>query len=120
MGKFLLILNRFINLYLYYVIMACFLSLVPFINPNYPLFNFIFKFAGFYLLPPFAGFAFGPAMLLIVLVLVSSGIDKIYNKFYAKENPQIIVLSPEEFIKAMNNKDEFIKSLEEGKDKKEK
>ena len=30
-------------LYMYYVLGACMLSWVPNINPDYPLFNFIFK-----------------------------------------------------------------------------
>ena len=120
MAKFIIFLDRLVNFYLYFVVMACFLSLVPYINPDYPMFHAIFKLAGFYLIPPVGGFAFAPALVLVVLVLVSKGLNKIFNKYFAQQQPKIIVLSPEQFIKAMENQNEFIKSLEEGKDEKQK
>lgn len=118
MAKFLIILYRIINLYLYYVVMACLLSLLPYINPNYPLFNAIFKSAGFYLIPPVFGFIIGPAVILVGLALLSNFIEKYYNEHYAKNKPKIVVLTPEQFMRAMENKDEFIKSLEESEEEK--
>ena len=41
MAKVIIFLDRLVNYYLYFVVMACFLSLVPNINPDYPLFDFI-------------------------------------------------------------------------------
>lgn len=119
MGKFLLFLNNLVNFYLYFTVMACFLSLIPYINPDYPMFHVIFTAAGFYIVPPFAGFAFGPAVMLTALVLISTGLNKLYEKYFMPEQPKIVVLTPEQFINAMQNKDEFIKSLEESEDKKE-
>ena len=63
MAKFLIYIIRILNLYLYFVVGACLLSLVPNINPNYPLFHYIFKFAGFYLIPP----VFGVSLISIML-----------------------------------------------------
>ena len=120
MAKFIIFLDRLVNFYIYFVVMACFLSLVPHINPNYPMFHAVFKLAGFYLIPPVAGFAFAPVLMLVVLTLISTGLDKIYAKYFAKNQPKVIVLSPEQFIKAMENQNEFIKSLEEGKDEEQK
>ena len=51
--------------------MACFLSLVPNINPDYPLFNFIFKAAGFYIIPTIYGFIISPVLIMISLALIS-------------------------------------------------
>ena len=36
---------------------------------------------------------------MICLVLISTGLHKIYEKYYASKEPQILVMSPEEFIK---------------------
>lgn len=103
MAKFILFLDRLVNLYLYYVVMACFLSFVPNINYDYPLFHFIFLSTGFYLIPPVFGFIIAPMLILTVCVLISTGLRKIYTKYYLKDiEPSIIVL----------NKDQFNKSLE--------
>lgn len=96
MAKFILFLERLVNLYLYYIVGASLLSWVPNINHNYPLFHYIFKFAGFYILPPFMGFIFAPVILMTICVLVSMGLEKIYNKFYANKEPKVIILSPNE------------------------
>lgn len=101
MANLIIFLDRLINLYLYFVIAACIMSWVPNINPNYPLFHFIFKFAGFYIIPPFAGVSFSPALVMVTAVLISMGLRKIYIKYYASKNPQIIVLTPEEFAKKL-------------------
>ena len=106
MGKFILFLDRLINLYLYFVVMACFLSLVPNINPNYPLFHCIFKFAGFYLIPPIFGINISPMPSMIALVLGSMGLKKLYVKFYAKNEPKIVILSQKEFEKKFINKED--------------
>lgn len=116
MAKFLIYLIRIVNLYLYFVVGACFLSLVPNINPNYPLFHYIFKFAGFYLIPSIFGVSFSPMAVLVCTALVSMGLVKLYDKYYASKEPQVIVVSPEEFIRKMaqfeklKNKDDEISS----------
>jgi uncharacterized protein YggT (Ycf19 family) len=97
MAKFIIFLDRVVNLYLYYVVMACFLSLVPNINYDYPLFDFIFKTAGFYLIPPFFGVSFSVMFVMIALALISTGLKKIYIKYYFENEPKIVVLSKEEF-----------------------
>lgn len=122
MDKFLIFLNRLINFYLYYVVMACFLSLVPYINPNFPLFKFIFTSAGFYLVPPILGISFSPAIIMIILVFCSQGINKIYEKYFAQKEQKIIIMSPEEFIQKINQDKTFfeeknIKEQEEVKRK---
>jgi uncharacterized protein YggT (Ycf19 family) len=99
MARFIIFLDRVVNLYLYYVVMACFLSLVPNINFDYPLFDFIFKSAGFYIIPPIFGVSFSVMFVMMALVLVSVGLKKIYLKYYAKDEPQIVILSKEEFEK---------------------
>ncbi len=106
MGKFILFLDRLINLYLYFVVMACFMSLVPNLNPNYPLFHCIFKFAGFYLIPPIAGINISPMPQMMALVLISMGLRKLYAKYFAKKEPRIVILSQEEFEKKFINKED--------------
>ena len=106
MGKFILFLDRLINLYLYFVVMACFLSLVPNINPDFPLFHFIFKFAGFYLIPPIFGINISPMPSMVGLVLCSMGLKKIYIKFFAKKEPKIVFLSKEDFEKKFIKKED--------------
>lgn len=101
MANFIILLDRIVNLYLYYVLGACLLSWVPNINPNYPLFHVIFKFAGFYIIPPFAGVSFSPALVMVVAGLISLALRKIYNKYYADEVPQIIVLTKDELIEKL-------------------
>ncbi len=109
MAKFIVFFNRLINLYLYFILGACLLSWVPNINPNYPLFHAIFTAAGFYILPPFMGLSFSPALVMLALGLVSVGLVKIYNKFYAPKEKEIIVLTPEEFIEKINKEAEKTK-----------
>lgn len=111
MANLILFLDRLVNLYLYFVLGACLLSWVPNINPDYPLFDFIFKFAGFYIIPPVAGFSLSPTLVMVVAVLVSMGLRKIYAKYYADKNPKIIVVTPEELMQKLNE--------EKGKDKKD-
>lgn len=96
MGKFIIFLYRLANLYLYFVLCACVLSWIPNVNPDYPLFHFIFKFAGFYLIPPVLGLLISPAVILIVTSLVIMGLSKIYNKFF---EPQLFYMSSEQFLK---------------------
>lgn len=119
MAKFIIFLDRIVNFYLYFVVMACFLSLVPNINPNYPLFNFIFKASGFYILPGFWGITFSPAVVMITLALISAGLHKIYEKFYAKNEPKVIVMSPEEFIKQIQKDSNEIEAIIENSEDKE-
>ncbi len=113
MAKFILFLDRLINLYLYFVIGACILSWVPNINPNYPLFHMIFKSAGFYILPPFMGLSFSPAVVMVVCALISMGLGKIYNKYFASNEPEIIVVTPDQFIKEIREEN---KKKEDKKD----
>ena len=98
MAKFIRFLYRLINYYLYFVVMACFLALVPNINPNYPLFNYIFKIAGFYIIPPIFGLIISPMLVLIISALIMMGLDKIYTKYYASKDPKVLVMTPEQFI----------------------
>ena len=114
MAKFIVFLDRLVNLYLYFVVMACFLSLVPNINPNYPLFDFIFKAAGFYLLPGVIGITFSPAVVMIVLALISAGLRRIYDKYFAKDEPKIVVMSPEDFIRKIQQESDDIEAIIDG------
>lgn len=98
MAKFILIIDRLVNLYMYYVGLACLLSWVPNINPDYPLFHFIFMSSGFYLLPPFMGFLFAPVLIMVLCALSSAGLGKLYDKLNKEKEPRIIIMSPEEFI----------------------
>ena len=102
MGKLILFLGRLINLYLYFIIGACVLSWIPNINPEYPLFNFIFKMAGAGILPPVLGFDIGPAVLMAALALIWAGLEKIYRKYYAPKEPEIIVITKDELIEKLN------------------
>lgn len=95
--KFIIFSDRFINLYLYFIVFACILSWVPNINPNYPLFNLIFKISGFYLLPPFMGFTVAPIVIMMVLALLSIGLHKIYKKLFTLDPSKFIVLTKEDF-----------------------
>ena len=112
--KLVIFADRLVNLYLYFIIGACILSLVPNINPNYPLFHYIFKFAGFYLIPPLLGFSFSPMVLMITLVMISIGLHKLYHKYFYVE-PQVYVMSAQDFFDKVNKQDkEFFENL--GKD----
>ena len=106
MAKFIQFLYRLVNYYLYFEVMACFLALVPNINPNYPLFNFIFKIAGFYLIPPIFGFIISPMFVMIVSALIMMGLSKIYMKYYAPKEPKVVVMSPEEFIETIKKNEQ--------------
>ena len=113
MNRFILILDRLVNLYMYYVGLACLLSWVPNINPDYPLFHYIFLSTGFYLLPPLGGFIFAPLFIMVLCALISAGLGKLYEKLSKGKEPRIVILSPEEFfakieqekLKTENNKD---------------
>lgn len=102
MAKFILFLDRLIYFYIYFVIGACLLSWVPNINPDYPLFAYIFKAAGFYLIPPILGFSFSPTVVVLALVIISVGLRKLYDKFFAKKEPEIIILTKDELINKLN------------------
>mgnify|MGYP006916028600 CR=1 FL=1 len=101
MKKLIIFLYRVVNYYLYFIVMACFLAIVPNINPNYPLFHRIFQLAGFYIIPDIFGFIISPMILMTVLALIMIGLGKIYDKYYASKEPQVIVMSPEDFMKKM-------------------
>lgn len=102
MANFIIFLDRVVNLYLYFVIGACLLSWVPNINPDYPLFDFIFNSAGFYIIPPIMGISFSPALLMVVLALISMGLRHIYLKYYAVKEPKVIVLTKDELLAKLN------------------
>lgn len=112
MAKFIRFLYRLVNYYLYFVVMACFLALVPNINPNYPLFNYIFKIAGFYLIPPIFGFIISPMLVMIISALIMMGLGKIYDKYYAPKEPKVIVMTPEQFIEQVKkNEKDYIENI---------
>ena len=116
MAKFIIFLDRVIYLYLCFIMGACLLSWVPNINPDYPLFSFIFKAAGFYLVPPIFGIGLGPALVMVVCAFVSFALGKIYQKFFAKKEQKVVVVTPEELIQKLKEQEEnFIKK--EKKDK---
>ena len=106
MAKFIRFLYRLVNYYLYFVVMACFLALVPNINPNYPLFNYIFKIAGFYLIPPVFGFIISPMLVMIISALIMMGLGKIYAKYYAPKDPKVLVMTPEQFIEQIKKNEQ--------------
>ena len=106
MAKFIRFLYRLVNYYLYFVVMACFLALVPNINPNFPLFNCIFKIAGFYLIPPVFGFIISPMLVMIISALIMMGLGKIYDKYYAPKEPKVLVMTPEQFIEQIKKNEQ--------------
>lgn len=118
MANFILFLNRLINLYLYFIVGACVLSWVPNINPNYPLFHYIFNLAGFYILPPFMGMNFSLAFVMVVCAIIIAGLEKIYSKYYAEKEPKIIVVSPEEFLAKLTQQKEEVKKNDSDNDNK--
>ena len=118
-GKLIIFTDRLINLYLYFIICACFLSLVPNINPNYPLFSYIFKFAGFYLIPPVFGFSFSPMAIMICIVFISLGLHKLYNKYFKPEE-SVYIIPAEEFLKTIKSQElEINKTLEDNTSEKD-
>ena len=98
MGKFIIFLIKLIYLYLYFIIGACILSWVPNINPAYPLFHYIFTAAGFYIMPAFAGISFSPALVMVLCALAITGLEKIYDKYYKKDEPKVVILTQQEFL----------------------
>ena len=113
MGKFILFLDRLVYLYIYFIMGACILSWIPNINPNYPLFNIIFKIAGAGIIPPVLGFDIGPAGIVIILVLISTGLRKLYLRFFKPEEPEVIVLTKDDFEKCL---DKYNKMKKEDED----
>ena len=103
-GGFIIFVNNAVCLYLYFIVGACLLSLVPNINPNYPLFHYIFKIAGFYLIPPVLGFSFSPMLIMITLVLISMGLQKIYVKYFQEEQ-EVYIIPAEEIFQQINNEE---------------
>ena len=102
MANFILFLNRLINLYLYFIVGACVLSWVPNINPNYPLFHYIFNLA----------------LVMVVCAIIIAGLEKIYSKYYADKEPKIIVVSPEEFLAKLTQQKEEVKKNDSDNDNK--
>lgn len=100
-AKLIIFLDKILNLYLYFIIGACVLSWVPNINPDYPLFHYWFVGAGFYIVPPILGVSFSPVIAMIVAGAMSMGLRKLYDKFYKKDEPKIVVMTPEEFMQKM-------------------
>ena len=114
MAKFIIFLDRLIYLYLCFVMCACLMSWIPNINPDYPLFHAIFTTAGFYLIPPVFGLGIAPALVMCVCALVSYGLGKIYQKFFAKKDSKIVVVTPDELIQKLKEQEqEFIKKEQE-------
>ncbi len=106
MVKFIKFLYRLVNYYLYFVVMACFLALVPNINPNFPLFNYIFKIAGFYLIPPVFGFVISPMLVMVILALIMMGLNKIYTKYYAPKEQNVIIITPEQLVEQIKKNEQ--------------
>ncbi len=117
MGKFILYLDRLVNLYLYFIVMACLLAIVPNINMNYPFFHAIFKLAGFYLIPPLAGVSFSPMLVMTVLALVSMGLKSLYMKYFAKDDGSVIIIQSSDIERTMK---ELSNLKEESSNKEEK
>lgn len=101
--------SRVINLYMYYVGFACLLSWVPNINPDYPLFHFIFVTTGFYLIPPIFGFVLSPLLIMTVCVLASQWLVKLYLHLTKDKRPEIIIMSPDEFFKKFEQQNQIKK-----------
>ena len=62
----------------------------------------MFVGAGFYLIPPIMGISFSPVITMLVAGILSMGLRKLYDKFYKKDEPKIVVITPEEFMQKMN------------------
>lgn len=116
MADFILFLSKIVTLYMYYVGFACLLSWVPNINPDYPLFHFVFMSTGFYLIPPFFGFIFAPLIIMVICVLISQGLDKLYLKLMKDKSPEIVVYTPEEFFQKLEQDKEFLKERNQEKE----
>lgn len=101
MLRLILILDRIVNLYMYYVGIACLLSWVPNINPNYPLFHFIFVSTGFYILPSFFGFIFAPLFIMVLCALISAGLRKLHIKIIRHRQDELLALTPDELVKRL-------------------
>ncbi len=110
MGNFILFLIRLFNLYLYFILGACILSWIPNINPEYPLFHYIFLAAGAGIVPPVLGFDVGPAVIMLLCALIMMGLEKLYLKFFAPKEPEIVVITKEQLMEQLK---EQIKNEEE-------
>lgn len=117
LSKLIIFLNRIVNLYMYYVAVACVLSWIPRINPEYPLFHVIFVSTGFYLLPPFGGFIFAPLIIMTVCVLISQGLGRLYFNLNKDKKPEVIVMTPEEFFRSIEQGRLKLQNEETVKDK---
>ncbi|MBQ8459344.1 YggT family protein [bacterium] len=113
MKNFIIFLDRLVNLYLYFIIGACILSWIPNINPNFPMFHYIFKAAGFYIIPPVMGMSFSPALVMLIAALISMSLRKLYNKLYPPVEKKIIILTPEEFMEKINKQKNQIETNKE-------
>ena len=102
MARFIIFIDKLIYLYLCFIMITGLISWVPNINPDYPLFNFMFKASGFYLFPPVMGILLSPVVVMLVCALISFGLKKIYQKYYTPKTPEILVVSAEQFIEHMN------------------
>jgi hypothetical protein len=58
--------------------------------------------AGAGIIHPFLGFDIGPAVLMAILALLWTGLEKIYRKFYAPKEREIIVITKEELLEKLN------------------
>ena len=117
MANLIIILDRLILLYMYFIAGACIMSWIPNLNHDYPLFHAIFTAAGFYIIPPFMGLSFSPALVMAVCALISVGLRKIYLKYFVEKDKKIIVVSPEELIaKLKEQQEDYLKKEQEEKD----
>ena len=48
------------------------------------------------------GISFSPVITMLVAGILSMGLRKLYDKFYKKDEPKIVVITPEEFMQKMN------------------
>ena len=125
MKAFIIFLDRVINLYILFVVMACFLALIPNINPMFPLFHYIFILAGFYIIPTVFGISFAPVIMLCTCTLISIGLRKIYDKYYNPKNQEVYYISAEQFAKQLfefnkqnSSEEDELKKEEENSDDK--
>ena len=107
MPALILFLDRVLNLYIMFIVLACFLALIPNINPMYPLFHYIFKFAGFYMIPPVFGISFAPVCMLCICTIISIGLRKVYVKYYNPKDKEVFYISAEQFMKHLNEMDKI-------------
>lgn len=101
MANLIIFVDRLLYLYMYFIIFGCLLSWVPNLNPDYPLFHMIFVATGAYILPPIFGMLLGPCVVMLVLAASSYGLRKIYNKYYAEKERNILIITPEDLMKKL-------------------